>query len=306
MHEDFKQTFQHAKWVGLGSLILLVLIYLASGFYVVKPEQRGVVKRFGLVIQESVLPGIHYRLPWPVESVDLPRTSEVRSIKIHFKDTSNQSVLERGAALLTGDENQIWLTMNLQYTIKNPSKYLYRTSNPDVMLNRIVQATVVSWVAKMKVDDVLTTGRQQLQVYLKTEIQDTIDRYGLGMHVNSVQIQSIEPPSKVALAFKDVASAREDKHKMMQQAKGERNRVLPGARADASNMVQEARAKSNEVVEMAKGDTQRFLQNLYEYKKSRSITTRRMYLETIETIMPKVKKIIVNPKAESQVPRGRR
>ncbi len=326
---DLKIVFRHGKGVALWLISLLMLLYLASGLFSVKPEQRGVVTRFGRVINDNVPPGIHYHWPWPIESVVLPRTTEIRSMATSFgadKDLQNGKTMspeekqiqtyvvkpktpvspekiaipqgEQPAPLLTGDENLVIATLLIQYTIDQPKIYLYHTSDADGILKRITQQATIIIVAGMSVDEVLTTGRLKVQSRLKKEIQSTADAYELGIRVTSIQIQTVQPPTDVVKAFRDVASAREDKHKLLQRGRGERNRRLPKARGEANMMVSEAIAYANEVVEMAHGDAQRFLSAWEEYRKAKTVTAHRLYYETLEEVFPKVKKAIFNPEAE--------
>jgi membrane protease subunit HflK len=333
---DFERVFRHAKavlgWLGF----LLLLLYLASGFYSVKPEQRGVVKRFGRVITDNVPPGIHYHWPRPIESVERPRTTEIRSITINFgkpktrqgqtdgkklkrqategaesqaeqatqsaKVVTPQSPELEATALLTGDENLVLTTLLVQYSISKPKSYLYATTDAESLLHRIVHQATISQYMGMSVDEVLTTGRFEIQKKLKEEIQAKADVYALGVRIASVQIQSVHPPADVARAFRDVASAREDKQKVVRQAEGDRNRRLPKARADADRMISEAKARANEAVEMARGDAQRFVSVWSEYRKAKTVTAHRLYIETLEDILPKVRKLISNPEAERHIP----
>ncbi|MEE9420337.1 MAG: FtsH protease activity modulator HflK [Desulfatiglandaceae bacterium] len=339
---DVKRVFSHARTLSAWLIFLLILLYLASGFYSVKPEQRGVLKRFGRVVTDNILPGIHYRVPWPIESVVRLSTTEIRSMTVQFQEVKGpkgakvkgsqvakvkgsqvakvkgtqvakvkgtqvakhieSKHVERPAPVLTADENLVISTLVLQYTISQPKSYLYNTSHTDWLLRRIVQAATVSKLAEMGVDDILTIGRLKMQTTLKEGIQAKIDIYDLGIRLFSVQIQSIGPPADVAGAFRDVTSAREDKQKIIQQAKGDRNRRLPKARAESNQMKREAEGYANEIVERAKGDAHRFTAAWNEYRKAKNLTAHRLYLEALEEILPKVRKMIFNPQAERHIP----
>jgi membrane protease subunit HflK len=202
------------------------------------------------------------------------------------------------APLLTGDENLVVATLLIQYTVSQPKAYLYETADADGLLKRITQHETIGMLAGLSVDEVLTIGRFQIQSRLKKEIQATADAYRLGIQIVSVQIQSIQPPREVAKAFRDVASAREDKHKLVQRARGERNRRMPKARGQAGLIVSEAVAYAQEVVEMAHGDAQRFLAAWEEYRKAKTLTALRLYHEAMEEVLPKAEKAIFNPEAE--------
>jgi len=303
---DLKRVFRTAKIVAIGLGMLLVLLYLASGFYSVKPEQRGVVKRLGRIVNDNVFPGIHYHLPWPFETVMRPATTEIRSMTVTFgivagtAQLSDAELAKRESdSLMTGDENLVLASMLIQYMIDKPKSYLFKMSKGvKWLLTRIVRAACIKNAAEMTVDGILITERLEFQNNLKREIQATTKDYDLGIRIASIQIQSIQPPSSVAGAFRDVSSAREDKHKFLQQAEGERNRKLPNARSLANQEKSQAMAYANEVVAMADGDTQRFLSAWEEYRKAKNVTAQRFYLEAMEQILPKIKKVISNPKAE--------
>lgn len=315
---DLKRVFRHARTLSASLIFLLILLYLASGLYSVKPEQRGVLKRLGRVVTDNILPGIHYHLPWPFESVVRLSTTEIRSMTVRFEEVKGpkgakvkgfqvakhieSEHVKRPAPILTADENLVLATLVIQYIISQPKSYLYNTAHTDWLLKRIIQAATVSKVAEMGVDDILTVGRLKLQTTLKERIQAKIDTYGLGIRLTAVQIQSIGPPADVAGAFRDVTSAREDKQKIIQQAQGDRNRRLPKARAESNQMKREAEAYTNEIVERAKGEAHRFTAAWNEYRKAKNLTAHRLYLEALEEILPKVRKMIFNPQAERHIP----
>ncbi len=303
---DLKRVFRTARVMTIGLGILLVLLYLASGFYSVKPEQRGVVRRCGRVINDNVLPGIHYRLPWPVETVLRPATTEIRSMTISFGIVPggvklSDAELEKVEAdsLMTGDENLVLACMLIQYMIDEPKSYLFRMNKGvEWLLTRIVRAACIKNAAEMPVEGILTTERFEFQNNLKQEIQAMTKYYDLGIRIASIQIQNIQPPTNVAGAFRDVSSAREDKHKFVQQAEGERNRKIPNARSRANEERSQAMAYAKEVVARAEGDSQRFTAAWEEYRKAKNVTAQRLYLEAMEKILPKIKKVISNPQAE--------
>ncbi len=296
-----RRTFRHVGKIASGAFVLIALVYFASGIYSIKPEQTGVVKRFGVIVADDVPPGIHYHWPWPIEVVARPNTKEIKSIELNFDKTSALGFEADGGALLTGDENLVLLTLFVQYTVDSPRQYLTISPQPAGVLERIIQAASVRRFARISVDDILTTGRNDIQRNLKKEIQEETNKLGLGVRILSIQIQRIEPPKTVAHAFKDVASAREDMHKMLQRANGERNRKLPEARAKAERMLREAEAQAHEAEQMAEGDAEKFLSTWREYRKAKTVTAYRIYLETIESILANVNKQLINPDAEKNI-----
>jgi membrane protease subunit HflK len=342
---DFRRVFRHARKVAGWLILLLVLLYLASGFYSVKPQQRGVLKRFGRVVNDSVPPGMHYHWPWPIETVVRLRTTEIRSIMISYgkkesalgqptqaaagevvtgagtvlpaeiaAEETVQSAVGQAAtrqegpsevsptleatALLSGDENLVLTRLLIQYTIDQPRGYLYNTTDAEGVVHRIAHGKTISTYAGMGVDAVLTTGRLEIQKKLKELIQAKADDYGLGVRIASVQVLTVEPPAYVADAFRDVASAREDKHRLVQEAEGDRNRRLPMARAKANRMRTEAEAYAKEVEDRAQGEAQRFVAAWEQYRKAKSVTATRLYLEALEETLQKVRKVVASPDAE--------
>ena len=203
---DLQRVFRTAKVVGVGLGILLVLLYFASGFYSVKPEQRGVVKRLGRVVDDNVLPGIHYHLPWPVETVLRPATTEVRSMNVSFgmvpagaNIPDNQRDKIEAESLMTGDENLVLVSLFIQYMIDDAGSYLFNTkSGVEWLLSRIVRAACVKSAAEMTVDEMLVTGKFLFQNSIKEAVQAGTHQYDLGIRIASIQIQSVQPPSKVA------------------------------------------------------------------------------------------------------------
>ena len=302
---DLSRVFRTAKIVSIVLCILLVMLYLSSGFYSVKPDQRGVVKRFGRVLDDNILPGIHYHFPWPIETVLRPATTEVRSMTISFgisSDSEKEGETKQTEALLTADENVILASLLIQYMIDRPKSYLFQTKTGiEWILVRIVKAACVKNVAEMTVDEALTTGRLFFQNNVKKEVQATANTYDLGIRVASVQIQNLQPPDRVAGAFREVSSAREDKKKLVREAEGNRNRKIPAARSKANRIKSEAEAYANECVAIAEGDAKRFLAAWDEYRKAKKITAQRLYLEAMETVLRKTKKLISNPSAEQML-----
>ncbi len=289
----------------LGGLAALgALLWLASGLYSVRPEQRGVVRRFGKITDDAVLPGIHFHWPWPIETVDRPAVTEVRSLGVSFGSTPPGAQAEpegQRESLLSGDANVVQAAVLVQYTVKAPGEWLLSVADPEALLRRVTQAEGTALLVQRDIDEMLTSGRQALQVDLKDAVQRRADAYRLGIRVTSVQLQRVEPPGKVAEAFKDVGAAREDKQKLVQEAEGDRNHRLPEARAEAQRMRAEAESYARERTAWAKGESDRFLAAWEEYRRAKSVTARRLHLETMEEVLGKVRKVVVDPAAERLV-----
>ncbi len=287
---------------GIGALILvIVLIVLAFGsFYTVAPEEVGVVKRFGKAVRITQ-PGPHFKIP-VVETVLKPKVTTVHRIEIGFRTIDpGPPARYRGVSeesdMLTGDENIVSVEFIVQYKIKDPIEYLFNFRDKGKTIKDAAEAAMREIVGKNLIDEVLTEGRFQVQQGTKKLLQEILDRYEAGVKVVAVQLQDVLPPEPVSAAFKDVASAREDKEKTIKQAEGFRNDLIPKAKGEAAKMVNEAMAYRESVINKAKGDASRFLQVLKEYRKAREVTRKRIYIETMEDILSRVDTIIMEGKA---------
>jgi membrane protease subunit HflK len=267
--------------------------------YAVGVDQQAVVRRLGAVVDDHVPPGLHVGLPWGLDRVDRLKVREQKRLTVGFEAPDallGRPVNPARSEFFTGDENLINLDLLLQYTIRKPRAYLFGAANPTETLRQAAEASIAASIAKRPVDDLLTTGKLQVQEELRQAIQETADQYGLGIAVTAVNIQNVTPPVKVADAFRDVASAREDRDRLIKEAESYANAAVPQAQGDAARMAQEALAYRDEKTREAIGDANRFTQAYEAYKRSPDITETRLYLEAIEEIMPKLRVITVDPK----------
>lgn len=272
-----------------------VLVYLLSGLYLVEAEQRGVVKRFGRIVDDNAMPGMHYHWPWPVESVEHVRATVIRSLELNFSPRDDS---EQQGELMTGDKNLLMVSLSLEYTIVRPSGFLTAAVDPEAVLRRIAQAVSVSRFAGGGVDELLTTGRNALQRSLRQAIQQQTDALGLGLRIKSAQVKQLAPPVSTKRAFSAVAAARADKRKVLQHEQGERSSRLAKARGEAELRVQQAHAHVREMVEKARGDAGHFETAWREYRGARSATAYRLYLETMERILSRAELAVIEPSAE--------
>lgn len=293
---DFQRVFGTVRLVAGIFLGAGALVWLITGLFSVEPDQQAVVKLFGRVRTDSVPPGIHWHWPWPVESVRRLKVTSVRTLHVGFRGGRDAS--GRGGQLLTGDQNLVEASLKVNYTVRHAARFLYTIRDVEGLLSRLAEVAMVASVSAMSVDDVLTEGRYRLRADVRTRIQDGCDRYGLGIHVSAVHLDYLGPPPEVAQAFKEVASARGNKQKLIRKAQGERNRDIPKARAEANSMLRDAEAYANEIVTMARGDTDRFVTAWREYRRNPDITSYRLYLETVEIILLNATKQITDPDAE--------
>lgn len=299
--KDFKKKIPSLGIV----IIILIVIYGAFGaFYTVAPEELGVVKRFGKVVR-TTNPGPHFKIPF-METVMKPQVTKVHRIEVGFETIdpgppARYRPIKREALMLTGDENIVQVEFIVQFKINDPSAFLFNIRDQEKALKDASEAAMREVVGKNPIDEVLTEGRYRVQQETKQLLQETMDQYGSGLSIIAVQLQDVLPPAEVADAFKDVASAREDREKSQEQAEGYRNDLIPKAKGQAEKLVNEAMAYREARINQAKGDTSRFLQVLKEYRKAKDVTQKRIYIETMEDVLGRMEKIIIEGGAEKNM-----
>lgn len=297
----FRELRKKAPSVGLIALLVIVVVVVFGSIYIVAPEELGVVKRFGKVVRTAA-PGPHFKIPF-VETVLKPQVTKVHRIEVGFKTIdpgppARYSSIKKEALMLTGDENIVQVEFIVQYKIKDPVAYLFNIRDQRTALKDASEAAMREVVGKTPIDTVLTEGRFQIQQEMNRLLQEILDRYDSGISVVAVQLQDVLPPDQVADAFKDVASAREDRERAVEQAEGYRNDLIPKAKGEAEKIVNEAMAYKEAKINQAKGDSSRFLQVLKEYRKAKDVTQKRIYLETMEDVLGRMEKIIIEGGAE--------
>ena len=272
-------------------------LWLFTGVYMVGPDEVGVVRTFGEFTRVAQS-GLNYHFPYPIEQVNTPAVTEVKRIEIGFRTLRNGQYrsVEKESLMLTGDENIVDAEMIVQYKIKDPVKYLFRIVEPELTVREAAEASLRTVVGRNKIDETLTTGKFKIQEETKIQLQLILDKYDSGMHVVAVQLQDVSPPKEVIGAFKDVASAKEDKNRMINQAEGYRNNVIPIARGEAEAMIRDAEGFKQARIKRSEGDAVKFTTILKEYRKAKSITQKRLYLETMERVLPNIEKIIIPDK----------
>jgi membrane protease subunit HflK len=288
-----------ARWLGLAALVLLGA-YLASGCYVVDIDEQAVVRRFG-AIAGQVGPGIHYRLPWPIDRVDVLKTTSVMKTGVGFALRAEGQEATDGMELLTGDTNILTIALALQYVIDDPADFLFRTESPEALIGAIAEAVLTEAVLGMPVDEVLTTGRLAIQDQVKTASQDRLDEYRSGIRITSSNIMTITLDQSVAEAFQEVTDAMADREKSRNEARMYANNLIPKTRGEAHALVREAQSFKGQRVARAIGNTSRFLTLLAEYQKAPDVTQTRLYLEAIEEILPEVSMYVIDSE-QGQVP----
>src|SRR4051794_8996514 len=245
----------------LGVTVLgLVAAYLGSGFYIVGTDERGAVRRFGAVV-EHVGPGMHYRLPWPIDRGDVLKTTSVMKTGVGFvlPDNASGSQDVTGMELLTGDTNILSIALVLQYVVGNPADFLFRVEAPQTLVDTVAQTVLTKAVAAMPIDEVLTTGRVAMQEKIKTQSQEILDRYRSGVQIASASIMAITLDRSVAEAFQDVANAMADRDKLQNAARAYENDQVPKARGEARTVLSEAEVYRQQHIAEAAGEANRFL-----------------------------------------------
>ena len=281
--------------LGIFPMIAIGLVlWLLTGTYIVGPDEVGVVQTFGKHSRISQS-GLNYHLPYPIETVQTPKVTEVKRVEIGFRTMGKNQfrTIEKESLMLTGDENIVDAELIVQYKIKDPVAYTFNFVKPEQTVREAAEATLRTIIGRHKIDEALTAGKFMIQEESKILLQSILDKYETGILVVAVQLQDVSPPKQVIAAFKDVASAKEDKNRMINQAEGYRNNVIPKARGEAQAMIREAEGFRVARIARAEGDVAKFNAMLVEYKKGKDVTRKRMYLETMEEILPNIEKYIV-------------
>jgi membrane protease subunit HflK len=281
---------------------VVAAIWFLSGVYIVRPDEQGVVRRFGRVVSVTE-PGPHYHWPWPIAVVDKVKVKQVRRIEVGFRTVSSGSparyrFMPEESLMLTGDEQIVDAQIIVQYQVQDPAKFLFNVRDieePQGALTDAAEVALRQVVGKRPIDDVLITQKLQIEIDVRELLQGIIDRYDSGIKVKEVKLQTVRPPEEVAAAFNDVVSAKEDKDRLFKEAEGYREDVLPKARGQAQRIIREAEAYKAERTKRAEGDADKFLAVLKEYNKAKDVTRKRLYLETMERILPGIRKFVIDP-----------
>jgi membrane protease subunit HflK len=278
---------------GAGLLAALVLlVWLASGFYIVDEGRRGVVTRFGKYT-ETTLPGPRWHLPFPVEAVELVDFSQVKTIEIGYRNTPKNKN-ERESLSLTDDENIIDIQFAVQYNLKSAEAYLFSVRRPDQIVAFVAETAMREVVGKAKMDFALYEGREQIAKSAEKLMQDMLDRYGTGVYVQKVTLQNVQPPDKVQAAFDDAVKAGQDRERFRNEGQAYANDVVPRARGNAARLLEEANGYQAEVVQRAEGDASRFRQILVEYSKAPAVTRERLYLDMVQSVLGNTPKVLID------------
>ncbi|NLW82592.1 MAG: FtsH protease activity modulator HflK [Desulfovibrionales bacterium] len=310
LNEKVKQ-FKQMNLPGWRVVVLAaLLIWLGSGIYIVEPDELGVVRRFG-AYDRTTEPGPHYRLPFPFESVETPKVTKIQRIEVGFRGGSAPTagtgssirLVPEESLMLTGDENIVDVQFIVQYLIDNAQDYLFNVANQEKTVKDAAEAAMREVIGYNKIDAALTDDKLTIQNDARDLLQRILDSYQNGVKVVAVQLQDVHPPKQVIDAFKDVASAKEDKSRFINEAEAYENDLIPKTRGEVAAIVNEAQAYKEAKVRQSQGESSRFVSVLEEYRKARDVTRKRLYLETMEEILsrPEVEKVIISNESMQRV-----
>ena len=295
-----------SKPIFLG-LIILVIIWVASGLYRVLPDEQGVVLRFGKFIN-TTQPGLNYHFPYPVETALTPKVTKVNRMDVGFRAGSDSGFSSAGIAdvpeeslMLTGDENIVNIDFSVFWVIKDAGNFLFKIQDPQGTVKAAAETAMREVIARSDIQSILTEGRSRIEIETQEIIQDILDEYNSGIQITQVQTQKADPPDQVIDAFRDVQAARADMERSKNEAEAYANDVIPRARGEAAKILQAAEAYKKQVVARAEGEASRFISIYTEYALAKEVTQERMYLETMEKVLASIDKVIIEKNASSGV-----
>jgi modulator of FtsH protease HflK len=274
----------------------LLALWVATSIYIVPADQQAVVTRFGAVVEPRVLPGIHVALPWPIDVATRLKVQQLQRLVVGGApaDTLVGRSQPLATQFLTGDQNIIHMRVVVQYSVGVPADYLFQSQDVARAVGAAVESELARRIGTRSVDAVLTTEKAAIQEEVRGAAQKVVNDYRAGVLLASVNIESVAPPPEAADAFREVASARADSARIVNEAQGYSNDVIPKARGQAQQSIESALAYKEKKINEALGDASRFTQVAAEYAKASSVNGHRLYMETMEQVLPRIRKLIVD------------
>lgn len=287
--------------LGFGAIFLiLVLLWLATGFYRVEPEENAVIMTFGKWTSTRGESGLGYHIPWPVQEVRKVDVAQERRVVIGYREelatrskAAGTSDIPFESLMLTGDENIVNINFVVPWHINDAKKYLFEIRDPESTIKKVAESAMREIIGRTEIQKALTEGRSDIEIKTKELMQAILDEYNAGIAVNSVQLQQVNPPPPVVDAFDDVQRARTDLERMKNEAETYRNDIVPKSRGEAQKKMQEAEAYKASVITKAEGEAGRFLSVYKAYTQSKDVTRERIYIETMQDILRSSRKIIL-------------
>ena len=298
----FRRIARRRKPLFLGIAGVVLVLWLASGIYQVQPGEDGVIRTFGRYTA-TTSPGLHYHLPWPVQTVTIVDVENIRRAEIGFRtepDGDKLDVLDE-ALMLTEDENIVQVELLVQYRVGDSRDFTFNVQDPENVLRTTAEVALRSTVGNMTIDAVITEERARVQEDTRTFLKRLLDEYGSGILVTDVRLQVADPPEEVRDAFQEVVRARADKERLINEAQAYANDVVPRARGEKQQQIENATAFKEQQELLATGDAERFLAVLKEYRLAPEVTRERRHIEALEAILNRVELILLDANTGNQV-----
>ena len=279
-------------------LLIVLLLWAATGFYIVDQGSRGVVLRFGKNT-EVTMPGPRWHIPYPIESAEVVNLEQVRTIEVGYRsagDAAARSKELRESLMLTDDENIIDLQFAVQYNLKSVEDFLFNNRSAESSVRGAAETAIREIVGKSKMDFALYEGREEIAVKAKKLMQEILDRYNTGINVTSVTMQNAQPPEQVQASFDDAVKAKQDLERQKNEGQAYANDIIPKAKGTASRLTAEAQGYRLRVENEAKGNASRFEQILTQYNRAPEVMRDRLYIEAQEQILSSVSKVFIDQK----------
>lgn len=298
---------------GAGKLAFLVLLaavvlWLLSGLYFIQPNQNGVVLTFGKYTRTDEIPGPKWKIPWPVQTVNVVDVTTERRIQIGYApddqgfSQSQSSLVHQESLMLTGDENIVDINFVVLWRVGNAKDFLYSVRDPEDTIAMVAASAMREIIGQTNIQPALTDARTKIQSDARTLMQNLLDEYHTGVVINNVQLQKVDPPDAVVDAFNEVQRARQKKEELRNLAEAYSNDIIPKAKGEAVKMVQSAEAYKQKVISNATGEANRFNSIYASYKNAPDVTTERMYLETLEEVLQSANTIVLDNKNSNVLP----
>lgn len=300
--ENFKNALPgnmgSGKFFGL-VIIIVILLWMASGFYTIQPGVHGVIQRFGEHARTDVQEGLGYHVPWPVETITKVNVNEIRRIPIGFNELggrggNNKQDIPSESLMLTSDANIVDLDLVVQWDISSAENFLFEIESPVQNIKQVAESAIREVVGQTKMFSIITQGRAEVAAQAQRIMRQTLEEYNSGVNITQVLIQAAEVHPEVQSAFQDVQSAKQDAIERQNKAQAYSKEVIPEARGQAKQLLQEAEGYKESVIAKAIGDADRFSAILDSYKTGKEVTRERIYLETMENIFKDTPKTIVD------------
>jgi membrane protease subunit HflK len=278
----------------IAALGVVALLWLASGLYIVGPGERGVELLFGRVSGQTE-PGLRYRLPGPIQRHRIVDIATVRRAEIGFRTAGGGSrSVPNESHMLTGDENIVDVQLFVQYLVRDPVQFLFRARQPEMALHSSAEVALRAAVGENTIDNTMTEGRVDVQDRVKKQLQALLDLYETGLLATEVRLLVVDPPREVKEAFHDVVRAWEDRERLIKEAEGYAEGVVPKARGEAVQMLRAAEAYREQRLIRARGDADRFVRIHREYLKAKAVTRDRLFLEMVDRVLPKTRTVVLD------------